>query len=306
MADQLDIDDLIPREPEHAPKPPAEEDLSIIVAPIVIPDRKALVDTKFVAALRSVIKQVKELVVKDGPSLQLAVNLQSRLTEAKKKLQAAHDEMKAPFLTVGRAIDQAIVGPNAQIEEAVQILRKAQVDFARAEADRVAKEQKERQAEIDRKQAAVNAEKVRQEKEAAARLEEARLNEEADARARAAQTPQQAANALDIDEVAPPEPEPLPPAPPPAKSAAQIELERVLHAPAPVAAKAVGVQMRTTLEIEAVDVDKLPEPFVTRTANLQALKAAYCVKWTPEKPIPVVEGVIFVRKELPVTRVPRV
>ena len=307
MNDELDIDDI--KAPEQAPP---LEDLSIAVQHGDVLPRKALVDSKWVAALKSVVKQAKGLVIKDAPSLQLAVNLQSRLTEARKQITKSHDDLKAPYLAAGRAIDEAVKAPYAEIDAAVEVLRKLQVDFANAERDRVAREERERHAEIARLQRIADVEKARQAREAAARAEEVRLEEEAAQRAKDAKAAEAAAmgkpapEEFDIEETAPPAPEPLPPAPPPVKSEAQVVLEQAMHAPVPKATQAVGVQMRTTLEIENVDVAKLPDPFVTKTANLQALRAAYCVKWTEGMPVPVVEGVTFRKKELPVTRAPRV
>ena len=134
MNDELDIDDI--KAPEQAPP---LEDLSIAVQHGDVLPRKALVDSKWVAALKSVVKQAKGLVIKDAPSLQLAVNLQSRLTEARKQITKSHDDLKAPYLAAGRAIDEAVKAPYAEIDAAVEVLRKLQVDFANAERDRVAR-----------------------------------------------------------------------------------------------------------------------------------------------------------------------
>ena len=308
MNEELDIDDV--QTPEHAPAPAPEAGIVVSVGNFA--PAAPLVDSKWVAALKSVIKQVKELVIKDQPSLQLAVNYQARLTEARKQLEAARKNVKAPFLAACKAIDAAADLPDSEARAAVERLRDLQINFAESERKRVAKEEADRQAEIARLKAIADAERAKAEKEAAARAEEARINEENDRLERERKVKEAAAAGkpapieLDFDEVAPPAPEPLPEPPPPVKSEAQVALEAALHAPAPKAAVAVGVQMRTTLEIGTLDVAKLPDCFVTKTANLQAIRAAFCVKWTPEMPIPQVEGVTFIKKELPVTRSPRV
>jgi hypothetical protein len=295
MSEELDIDD--PHTPEHAPKP--EPEVGIVIATGPFPPSVPLVDHKWTLALRSVIALAKALVIKDATSLQLAVIYQGRLTQARKQLEVARKEVKAPFLAACDAIDAAARVPEAQAAAAVEALRKMQVDFANAEKERVAKEEKARQAELARLQRLADAEKARQKAEADKLAEEARLNEEEAQRERdaliaAGKPPPPAPEVLDIEE------EPLP-VPPPVKSEAQVALEKAQHAPAPKVTVAVGVQMRTTLIIASVDVDKLPEPFVTRTANMQALRAAFCQGWSAEKPIPKVDGVTFEKKETPVT-----
>ena len=84
--------------------------------------------------------------------------------------------------------------------------------------------------------------------------------------------------------------EPPPPAP---KSQAQVALEAALHAPTPVAAKPQGVAMRATLKIASVDVAKLPEPFITKTANMAGIRATFCNGWKDGDALPVCPGVTF-------------
>jgi hypothetical protein len=308
LSDAIDIE-----EAEHVPAVVQEPDLSLVVAVPAIPDRRALVDSKWMAALKGIVKQVKTLVVKDAASNQLAVNLQSRLTEAGKQLEKARKDMKEPFLAAGRAIDAAVVGPVGEIAAAVEVLRQGQVAFFQAEQKRIAKEEADRQAEIARLQkiaddeaARLKAEADKRAKEAKAEAdrqaaEEKRLADEAEAR-RLAGIP--VPLAMDVDEE--PAPEPLPPEPPPVKSEAQVALEAAKHAPAPKAAVAVGVAMRTTLEIKSYDVDRMPAAYVIKEPDLEKVRREWCVGYKRGQPLPTLDGVVFEAKEMPVTRAPRI
>ena len=92
----------------------------------------------------------------------------------------------------------------------------------------------------------------------------------------------------------------LPPAPP-AKTEAEVRLEQAIHAPAPVAAAPAGVAMRVTLELDVVDVDKMPAPFITKTANLVALRKTYLNGWKDGDDIPECPGVTFKIKREPIS-----
>ena len=84
------------------------------------------------------------------------------------------------------------------------------------------------------------------------------------------------------------------------KTETQKAIETLQHAPVVAAPKPVGVTFRTTLEATVTNVDLLPEPFVTRTPKLAAIKATFCTGWTPERAMPECPGVRFEVKREPV------
>jgi len=279
---------------------PSEGESGIVaLVPAIRTGNLPLLDGGWLAALDRIEERVLALKIVDGASAQMASDLQRRVTTAGQDLKKARAAAKEPHLAATRAIDAALAAPEERIEKAKAALGQAQVGWIEAERLRVRREQEAREAEIRRLRE--QAEREERERKAAAEkaareAEAARIaKEKADAAEAEEQRKRLAAGqsvplTLEEDEPEPEMEEPPPPAP---KSEAQVALEAALHAPAPVAAKPQGVAMRATLKIASVDVAKLPEPFVTRTANMAGLRATFCNGYKDGDPLPVCAGVVF-------------
>ena len=292
------------------PETPAPVETRIVVPVERSPEAGhiVLVETAFVNELAKVEERVKALAVTDAATSQTCSDLQRRMTTAGTRLAAMKREAKAPYLAMCDAIENALRDPAARIEDAKKLLKEKQAAFLDAEAARVKKAEEDRQKEIARLKKLADDEAARIKAAADKLAEEARLNQEAEDRERARIAAENEAKrkaglpapmnlSLEDDE-----PEaPQEPPPPPAKSAAEIALEQALHAPAPVAAAPSGLAMRVTLEIKTVDVALLPDPFVTKTANLQAIRRTFCVGYAEGQPLPVCDGVVFEVKREPVS-----
>lgn len=287
----------------------APPETRIVVAKPTVPAELVLVETAWVNALTAVEGRVKELKITDATTAQMASDLQSRLTAAGVQLEKARKALKDPYLEAGRAIDRAAEGPAARVEAAKRILKDGLVAFDIAEKKRIADAEAKRQAELARLQALKDEEDRKAAAQAARLAEIARKAQEAKAAEEkrladetAAAIAAGAPAGLGIMDEEPEAEEPLDlPPPAPVKTQTEIALEQLQHAPAVVAAKPQGVTMRVTLEIESTDLAVLPEPFVIRTANLQAIRAAYCVKWKEDQSMPACPGVKFVVKREPVS-----
>jgi hypothetical protein len=83
--------------------------------------------------------------------------------------------------------------------------------------------------------------------------------------------------------------------------AERAKTKAVKFAPTPVAAKPTGLAFKCSLRIASVDVNKLPDPFVVKTANQQAIRATYVTGWRDGDPIPEVPGVVFEVERMPVS-----
>ena len=238
-------------------------------APIV------LCDGTFLSTLANVESRIADLKVTDAESAQAAADLQQRLTTAGRKLESARTELKAPFIAKGKEIDEAAKKPAARIEAAKKLLAMRLLDYAQ-EQDRKRRE----------------AEEIRQKE--LARLEAIRLAEERAAQAKAAELARQAAEAaakskaqvmeLDFDDE---------PAPPVEKTETEKKIEAVQFAPSVVAPPPSGVAFKSSLRIKDVDVSKLPDAFVIKTANASLIRTTFCVGWKDGEPIPVCTGVTF-------------
>lgn len=252
-----------------------------------------LCEAPWTNALKAIEARIMVHKVIDAATQQVASDMLRRLTTAGTQLEEARKTIKEPYLAAGRAIDEAAIGPRTRIEAAKKRLQAGITAFAQAEADRVAAEERARQAEIRRLEAEAQKERDRlkaiADKAAAEAAEALRL-------ADAAKVP----DALGIEEEEPPAP-PAEPPPPAAKTDAEVRLEQAVHAPAPVAAKAVGWAMRVTLEIAHVDAEKLPAPFVQRVPLTGLIKSTYCTGWSDGQSIPECPGVVFEIKRTPVS-----
>lgn len=271
-------------------------DLELILPAITPALPLVLADRKFLTTLATVEQQVAALKITDAATQQLAADLQIRLTGAGGALEKERKAIKQPFLDKCSEIDAAARPVALRIDTAKAVVKKALTDFAVEQARLAAIAEAARQAELRR-------------------LEAVRIAEEAAARAKADELARIAAKALDDREAAaeaarmanlPPPVEvmdmgddcPDEPAP---KTETEKAIEAVRYA-APVAvAKPVGVTMRTRLVLRVVDVSKVPDVFVVRTANEQAIKATYCNGWVKGQPLPVVPGCEFTVEETAVS-----
>lgn len=247
-----------------------------------------LADRKFLSTLANVEGQVAALRIIDAPTQQLAADLQIRLTGAGSALEKERKAIKQPFLDKCSEIDAAARPVALRIDTAKAVIKKALTDFAIEQQRLAAIAEATRQAELRRLEA------LRQAEEAAAAAKAAELakqvaralaeREAAAAAAQKANLPPPA-EAFDMGDDCPDEPAP--------KTETERQIEAVRYAAPAVVAKPVGVAFKTRLILRVVDVAKIPDVFVTRSANEAALRATYCNGWSVGMPIPVVPGCAF-------------
>lgn len=218
------------------------------------------------AALAQAERDVAELKVNSPETAKLASILQQRLTTAWKKLEDARKEKKAPFIKAGRDIDALADGPAGRITQAKTLLSKQLVAWDQLQ-EKLAREAEEaRQKEISR-------------------LQEIARKEAAEAK--------RIADDLAAKQIEPSEDFDMIDAPEPVKTETEKRIEAVQFAPAKIIERPSGTTYKKTLRIKSTDVSKLPDLFVTKTANESAIRAGYCVGWKAGQPIPVVPGVVF-------------
>jgi len=270
----------------------------LVVAP-AIPTPMELVPLSFMQELESAETKVAGLTITDPASAQTAADMQRALTKAKTALEKARTELKAPLLTLGRAIDATAAGPAQRLEALTRTLKTRQVAYDDEQRRIAAEEERKRQAEIRRLEEE-RREKLRElEAKAAAEVaENKRIADELAAKNAALSAPASVEEDLDLADDAPP---------PVEKTETQKEIEAIKYAPLPiapavVAPKTQGLSFRTTLKLTVTDVNALPESFVTKTANLGALRAVYTSPWREGQPIPEVPGCKFEIDRQPVTR----
>ncbi len=233
------------------------EPLTVQVVEFVAP--MVLANSGFLQTLASVEDQVSKLTITDATTAQQAADLQSRLTKAAKTLNDQRLALNRPFEDQIKAINTAAKDPALRIESAKSTVSRALTVFAVAEQQRVAEENRKRQAEL-----AALQEQQRKEKE----LETKAVLDIAD----------------DWDAPAAP------------VAVAPTETEKKIAAIAvPVApvARPSGVTIRTTLQATVEDITKVPDIFIERTVKLRAIQSTFCAKWKEGDPMPVCGGVKF-------------
>jgi hypothetical protein len=254
---------------------------------VPLPSPLRLASPTFVASLREVEARIAALKVTDATTAQEAADLQGRLTKAGTMLESKRQELIAPVLDQQRKINALAKGPAERIEKAKQAL-KAQLTAYDNEQKAIAeKAERARQAELAR------LEKIRkqQEEEALAKAKEAaRIAAE-----NAARAPKAALELDDGDD----EPPPAEPAP---KTEVEKQIEVVRHAPAVVAPKVQGLAWKVTLVPVVVDVNKVPDLFLVKTPNMQAIRSTFCTGWKENSALPECAGVQFEIKKEPITR----
>ncbi len=214
------------------------------------------------------------MAVTDAQSAQAAANVTTRLTQAGSALEKQRKSLKEPFLEAGRAIDAAAAAPLGRIALAKEKVKRLLTAYDEAERIKAANAERARQAEIARLQ------KIADDEAAEAKRK---------ADAIAAELAAQAAKLPDAVEWDEPEAPPVPVQ----KTETEKAIEALTHAPAVVVAKPAGVAFRTVLTAVVTDINKVPDCFVTKTANLQAIRATFCTKWAEGQPLPVCDGVKF-------------
>lgn len=273
---------------------PADPITQTITIPPILPAQGViLADANFVSTLAKVELEVAHLRVSDAQSAQQASDLQQRLTTAGKKMLASKKVAKSGFQSKIDEIEALAKKVDARIEAAKDHLKGLLTAWDQ-EQQRIARE-----AEI-----------VRQKE--LARLEALRLQEKAETRRKAEEVARIAAEAAAKAETEKarvaglPPPEAMefidfPDDTPPPKTATEIAIETVRHAPAVVVQRPMGVTFRVSLRHKVESVAKLPEPFVIRTANDAAIRAAYCNQWKDGEPLPECPGVAFSIDRTPVS-----
>ncbi len=251
-----------------------------------------LADSAFLAALSEVEALVSSLRIVDSATAQQAANLTGRLTSAGKKLNETRLALKRPFATIQDEIEKTARAPLARIENLKNVLKNAQLAWD---------EQQKREAELAEKRRLdelARLEELKKVEEAAENARLTKLAEEEAAKAKP-QLPDPEIPVEDFDlgdgfevEAAAPPPPPPPPAPS-VKTAIQQQIDAVRHAPAVVVVRSTGVRFKTTISPTVEDVNKIPDMFVVKTANLQAIKATFCTGWKEGEPLPVCAGIKF-------------
>lgn len=238
-----------------------------------------LVDASFAGHLATLGDQIKVLRIVGPEDAQTAAKLLTEVTLLEKQLEKCRKEAKQPFLDMGRNIDTAAKTPSTALD-AMKTAVKSRMAAWDAEQRRIAAEaESARQAELAR----LEAEKQREEDEARRKAEEL-----------AKTLPAEDVLDFEFDESAPTEEAP--------KSEIDKQIEAVKYAPAvaPAAAPA-GITYRTYLRYAVTDVNALPEQFVTRSANMNAIREAFVVGYKDGDPVPTLPGVKFSVDRVPVS-----
>jgi len=260
--------------------------VELVVVSELPPAPLILASTGFLRTLAEVEQQARSLEITDAASAQLAASLQIRLTEAGTQLEKQRKALKAPFIEINRRIDEAARAPAERVDVAKNLLKHALTRFDTEQRRLAAEREQARLAEIARlekiRQAEIDSENKR-------KAELDRIAKEAADKAAAAPT----APPMDFDEEVSFDEEPPAPVPVAEKTAAQVALENIQHAPAAPVARPSGITFKVTLVPVVVDVMKLPEPFIERTAKTKAIIATYCSGWREGNPIPECPGVRF-------------
>ncbi len=243
-----------------------------------------LANQAFLTTLADVEAQVGSLKIVDAQTAQFAANLQIRLTEAGKKLEATRLQLKRPFIDISAKIDATARVPADRIEKAKAALRNAQVDWDAHQRKIAADAEAARQKELER------LEKLRREEEAEAKRKTDELARIAAAAAAANKAP---VEEIEFGDDAPDEPAP--------KTATELEIERVKFAPAPVVEKPAGITFRVSLRHLVENLAVLPETFVNKTANDTAIRATFCNGYRDGEPLPSCPGVKFWVERTPVS-----
>lgn len=227
-----------------------------------------MADAAFLADLAKTEDAIRGLSVVDEPTMVKASALLNGLTTAGARLEGVRITLKRPFLDINNRIDECAKAPAARIDAAKRTLKlqlgayveKVEREAAEAEAKRL--------AEIKR-------------------LEEEKAKADAAARAQAeaiaaAAKPAEAIDLAFDDEPAAP------------KTETELKLEALKFTPAaPVKTTAAGIRFQARLIFQVTEVAKLPEAFVTRTANERLIRDTFCVGFRDGDKVPEIPGIKF-------------
>jgi hypothetical protein len=240
--------------------------------------------------LKSVEATVSTLKIHDAQSAQQAADLLTRLTGAGRVLEKTRTDLKAPYLALNKQIDDAARGPQARIERLKRTLDTAQTAFS-AEQARLAREaEAKRQADLRALELKLAQEKKEADDRAAAIAEQVRKQAEAAEEARKQAV---AAGIPIVEEEVWDEEEAVVPEEPPQKSETEKAIEAVRFAPAVAVVRSSGVREVTTLVPFVVDVNKLPDMFVDKTARIAQIRSVFCAGFKAGDPMPILEGCRF-------------
>lgn len=264
---------------------------AIVVSPVLAPAPYTLVDQAFVSTLHDVEARVSQLEIVDAPTAQIAADLQSRLTRAGTGLEKARMTLIRPLLDAQNLINETARPVANRIEASKNFLKKGLSAFDDRQKAAAELAELARQKEVARLQKLADEEEAARQKKAAEIAKAAADAEEA----RLAALPKavvEAAESMDFDDTPPPAPI--------QKTETEIALEKAKFAPVAAPAKVLGVTFRVSLRIAKIDVDKLPEPFILRTADEALIRKTFCVGWKDGDTLPVVDGVTFGIDKMPV------
>ena len=285
---------------------PAPTQLPALAVEVVAPAAPyILASPGFMSTLATVERTVDALKIADLQSAQAAVDLQARLTLAGNSLEKQRKALKQPFIEAGKKIDDAAKAPSERIENAKRKLKNMITAFEESELQRVAEEQRKQAEELARletqrqKEEKEKADQARKDAEEALKAQ-MQAQEQAKAVADAAVAAGVQVEALDFEE---PVPEgPVLPLGEVIKTETELKIEAIRYTPPAEVAKPTGIRYKVTLVPIVEDVNKVPDMFVTRTANLTAIRATFCQGWSDGSPIPELAGVRFeVKKDAQTT-----
>lgn len=264
--------------------------IEVSIDPIARPTHSLIVaDRAFMTALRQAEAAVAAMKITDAQSAQAAADKQIELTKAGTFLEKSRKELKAPYLLLMDHIDLKAKGPKGRIETLKGVLSIMQTNWT-AELRRLAEEaEKARQAELRRLEAVRLAEEKAAKEKADKIAEGLRLKQEADAKAaeeaRIAGLPVPEPIVEEVWEEEAPDPI--------VKTATELAIEAVRFAPAPVITKASGVREVVVLFPHIVEINLVPEMFVTKTLKLAAVQSTFCRSFRKGDKLPECPGIRF-------------
>lgn len=236
---------------------------------VTLPAPIRIATPKFAASLKDAEAEVAKLKITDARTMQAAADLQARLTKGGTWLEEARVKVKEPFLAQARIIDATAKVYADRIEAAKRTLKAGLLAYNQAQIAIANAAEAKKRAEL-------------------ARLEGIRQAEEQKAAESARLAAKAAVPSLKLEDDEPTETE--------------KEIARVAAAPAVIVPKASGLAFRVLLTPTVTDIGKLPEQFVIKTANLQAIRAIYCKGFKEGMALPECPGVSFEVTKEAVTR----
>lgn len=252
--------------PDLLSEPEALKPMHVAVAAPPFP--LELASVSFLSALVAAEEEAKALKVSDEATARQAAILQQRLTTAGRKLEETRTQLKAPFLDIGRRIDETAKAPQARIQKAKDLVASQLVTYFEEQKRLAAEAEAKRLAELKR-------------------LEEQRQKEEEEARRQAAAIAAKAAPVLPGEDIG------FDDMPTPPKTETEQRIEAVKYAPPVPVSRPVGIAMRSRLVAKVVAPDKVPETFIVRTVNESAIRATFCTPWKEGAELPICPGVAF-------------